>query len=211
MLSHFHKNSCNICYYLNSQTIVDGQLFEIKHLLILREQIAPFQVDFSVKEMSLDFSRVKVAGNLLNNVNKSVSSTDYQMSKFCFSILRLPIIILIFLIVLALSLLQKKKQLFSLNGNNSLLEFIVDGTPQVKEYFLDSKKEVDKQLKGTCEHFILHCTQILIGPLKTFLTKVRSENMTPTPRISQVYGLLNTICITPLILILLQNNCRWYI
>lgn len=74
--------------------------------------------------------------------------------------------------IAALSLLQKKKQMFSLNSNNALLEFIVDGTPQVKEYFLDSKKDVDKQLKATCEQFITHSTQVLIGSLKTFLFKV---------------------------------------
>ncbi|XP_021945379.1 conserved oligomeric Golgi complex subunit 3 [Folsomia candida] len=116
----------------SKKTVVDGQLFEIKHLLILREQIAPFQADFAVKETSLDFSRMKTA---------------------------------------ALSLLQKKKQVLLMNSNNSLLEFIVDGTPQVKEYFLDSKKEVDKQLKFTCEQFISHCTLILIGPVKNFITK----------------------------------------
>jgi len=74
-------------------------------------------------------------------------------------------------------MLQKKKQLFSLGSNNSLLEFIVEGTPQVKEYFLDSKKEVDKQLKLTCEHFISHCTLILIGPLKNFITKVNRKSL----------------------------------
>lgn len=117
-----------------NKTMIDGQLFLIKHLLILREQIAPFQVDFTVKEMSLDFSKVKTA---------------------------------------AFSLIQKRKQLFALNVNNALLEFLLEGTPQVKEQLLDSRKEVDKELKHSCEEFIKHCTNILIGPITAYIEKVK--------------------------------------
>ncbi|XP_037298630.1 conserved oligomeric Golgi complex subunit 3 [Manduca sexta] len=116
-------------------TNIDGELFQIKHLLILREQIAPFQVDFVVKETSLDFSNMKNA---------------------------------------AYGLIQKPRQIFSLNSNNALLEFLLEGTPMVREHLLDSRKEVDRQLKSCCESFIKNATEILVGPMISFIEKVQA-------------------------------------
>ncbi|CAH0724595.1 unnamed protein product, partial [Brenthis ino] len=118
-----------------TKTNIDGELFQIKHLLILREQIAPFQVDFIVKETTLDFSNVKNA---------------------------------------AYGLIQKPRQIFSLNSSNSLLEFLLEGTPMVREHLLDSRKEVDRQLKSCCEVFIKYSTEILVGPLIEFIEKAQA-------------------------------------
>lgn len=110
-----------------------GRLFEIKHLLILREQIAPFQIDFAIRETSLDFTRIRDA---------------------------------------ALSLMNNTNRLFSLGSNNALLEFLFEGTPQVKESLIDSKKAVDKQLKHVCERYIDETSAYLIGiELKNFLDR----------------------------------------
>ena len=50
---------------------------------------------------------------------------------------------------------------------------VIQGTPQVTETFIDSKKEVDNQLKQTCEEFISHITEQFIGPTRDFLNKVK--------------------------------------
>lgn len=116
------------------RTPIDGELFEIKHLLIIREQIAPFRVDFTIRETSLDFSKTKTA---------------------------------------AFSLLQKRKQLFAMDSNNALLEFLFDSTPRVKEHVHDSRKDVDRHLKLICENFIKDATNLLIGPVINFIERAQ--------------------------------------
>lgn len=115
---------------------LDAELFQIKHLLILREQIAPFQVDFTIKEYSLDFSKVKTA---------------------------------------AFGLLEKSSRLFTLS-NNALLQFLLEGAPQMKEQLIDSRKHVDAKLKSTCQRMIQHVTYLLVYPIIRLLEKDKSRD-----------------------------------
>ncbi|KAG2457027.1 conserved oligomeric Golgi complex subunit 3 isoform X2 [Polypterus senegalus] len=120
---------------IKNKTQIDGQLFLIKHLLILREQIAPFHADFAIKEISLDLKKTRDAAFKILNPR--------AVPKF-----------------------------FRLNSHNAILEFLLEGTPEIKEHYLDSKKEVDRHLKSSCEQFIQQQTKIFVGSLDEFLTKV---------------------------------------
>lgn len=48
---------------------------------------------------------------------------------------------------------------------------MLEGRPEVKEYFVDSKKHVDRQLKLACEDFISSRTAAMVGQLQDFLTR----------------------------------------
>lgn len=54
-------------------------------------------------------------------------------------------------------------------GNCCLL---FKGTPEIREHYLDSKKDVDRHLKSACEQFIQQQTKLFTEPLEEFLTKV---------------------------------------
>ncbi|XP_063808892.1 conserved oligomeric Golgi complex subunit 3 isoform X2 [Pseudophryne corroboree] len=118
-----------------NKTQVDGQLFLIKHLLILREQIAPFHTEFTIKEISLDLKKTRDA---------------------------------------AFKILHPKTvpRFFRLNSNNAILEFLLEGRPEIKEHYLDSKKDVDRHLKTSCEQFIQQQSKIFVDPLEDFMAKV---------------------------------------
>ncbi|XP_064167364.1 conserved oligomeric Golgi complex subunit 3 [Anguilla rostrata] len=118
-----------------NKTQIDGQLFLIKHLLIMREQIAPFHTDFSIKEISLDLKKTRDAAFKIFNPKKVPS-------------------------------------FFRFNSHNAILEFLLEGTPEIKEHYIDSKKDVDRHLKSSCEQFIQQQSRLFVGNLEEFLTKV---------------------------------------
>ncbi|XP_073710841.1 conserved oligomeric Golgi complex subunit 3 isoform X2 [Misgurnus anguillicaudatus] len=120
-----------------NKTHIDGQLFLIKHLLIMREQIAPFHADFAIKEISLDLKKTRDAAFKIFNP-------------------------------------RTVPNFFRLNSHNAILEFLLEGTPEIKEHYIDSKKDVDRHLKSGCEQFIQQQTHMFVGNLEEFLTKVEA-------------------------------------
>lgn len=111
-------------------TPMDGQLFLIKHLLILREQIAPFDIEFSVTHKELDFS------HLLEHLRR---------------------------------ILRGQASLFDWSRSTSLARTL---SPRVLESQTDAKKELEKNLKATCEEFIMSVTKLVVDPMLSFVTKV---------------------------------------
>ncbi|XP_052004439.1 conserved oligomeric Golgi complex subunit 3-like isoform X1 [Xyrauchen texanus] len=118
-----------------NKTPIDAQLFLIKHLLIMREQIAPFHADFAIKEIFLDLKKTRDAA--------------FKMFH--------PMVV---------------PKFFRLNSHNAILEFLLEGTPEIKEHYIDSKKDVDRHLKSSCEQFIQQQTNMFVSNLEEFLTKV---------------------------------------
>jgi hypothetical protein len=68
--------SCFVCI----KSKIDGQLFLIKYLVILKEQILPFGVSLATKEKILDFSHIKGQSCLFKTKNKTVDKnvTNYE-------------------------------------------------------------------------------------------------------------------------------------
>ena len=102
--------------------------------MILREQISPFNNEFSVVELQLDFTKIRDA---------------------------------------AFSLMNKKDKFFRFNRDNAFLDFLLNGTLEAKENIIDSKREVDNQLKKSCEVFIENVSEDLFGSVRNLVKKIQ--------------------------------------
>ena len=116
------------------RTWSDGELFLIKHLLILREQIVPFNNEFSSVEVQLDFSKIKDA---------------------------------------AFGLMNNKSKLFQMNYDNAFVDFLLTGTLQAQENLIDSKSEIDTNLKRSFENYIDSNSEELFGSIKQLVIKLQ--------------------------------------
>ena len=155
----------NACTQITARKgLRNGQLFLIKHLLILREQITPFQVQLSVLEHSLDFSKLKNAALSLIPLSLSGKLGNNQLTDLTLNI--------------AGSASAQGNSSVGMSSVKSLLE---GTTPQVKEHCRDSRREVDKQLKCACETFISASIAETVGPMKEVLDKIKIETSKQTP------------------------------
>lgn len=60
---------------------------------------------------------------------------------------------------------------------NALIGLAQRGMPRVVEVSLDSRREIDFQIKRVCEEFINNCVDSCVEPLTAFLIKVNSNQI----------------------------------
>lgn len=70
----------------------------------------------------------------------------------------------------SLSSFQQQKSLMF--NPNALIGLAQRGMPRVVEVSLDSRREIDFQIKSVCEEFINNCVNSCVEPLTAFLIKV---------------------------------------
>ncbi|KAG0244713.1 Golgi transport complex subunit 3 [Mortierella sp. GBA43] len=110
---------------------VDGQLFMIKHLLILKEQIAQFEGNFVHSTKEVDFTRM----------------TDAITTLF-----------------------RDRSNLFNLGSWLGAVSQTI--TPTLVDNYMDSRQEIDRDLKLVCETFILDMGKSAVHSLTEFMNKV---------------------------------------
>jgi replication initiation and membrane attachment protein DnaB len=60
----------------------------------------------------------------------------------------------------------------SIFNPNALFDFAQSGIPRVVEISVDSRREIDNELKRICEDFIMESSQSATEPISNFITQV---------------------------------------
>eukprot|EP00210_Caulerpa_lentillifera_P003273 g3124.t1 len=137
-IAHEAVLACSVCItkavvsISRASSELDGQLFAIRHLLLLREKLVPFRIDFSMTEKDLDFTHMR------DHMRRVLSGEV--------SVFQLP--------------------------TNNVVQLVTWTAPRITDSQVDSKKQLEKQLKLSSEALITMVTKSIVEPILAFLTKV---------------------------------------
>jgi len=132
----------------------------VKHLFILREQLAPFETNFFHTEKEINF--VQIRGCFDTRSARFQMKTTSKQTALPFNSIEETE-----------ALIKTGGRIWSLSKENPLLNLLQQGIPQAMVVTTrDSKNEVEKILKSHCDSLIASFSQPAHHPLSSFLVKV---------------------------------------
>ena len=154
---------------------INGDLFLIRHLLILREQLIPFNIKLQKKNLNLDFQPSKKAlnyfvmknmkniinfnrnnNNIDNNGNNNNNSNDNNNNSDDGS-------------TFSSNVGRNSNSYFY---NNSFFLLAREGLPAIVENEIFIKKDLDLDLKNACQALKDSVLKNIFGGMDSFLTKI---------------------------------------
>ncbi|CAD7925864.1 unnamed protein product [Amoebophrya sp. A120] len=141
-------------YSTKIKSNMDGQLFLIKHLLVLREQVVSFECDLVCKEKFFDFAAI------YGNVKDAFAEIRTPSSKDTISS------------SLASTVSRAANDRGVLRVSGKLFRIL---TPKLTETRIDSKKDMETELRNACEVLIQEQIQSIALPLVEFNARVTEE------------------------------------
>lgn len=67
--------------------------------------------------------------------------------------------------------------LFTLSSSNAVVQMLGKSGPRVVSASIDSKRDLEQQLKSHCEHYIMALTKSAVEPMLGFITKVTAVRL----------------------------------
>mmetsp|Transcript_3843 Transcript_3843/g.9758 ORF Transcript_3843/g.9758 Transcript_3843/m.9758 type:complete len:775 (+) Transcript_3843:95-2419(+) len=79
-------------------------------------------------------------------------------------------------------ILRGESSLFAVGASNAVFQLMNTVRPRVHKMHVDSKKDLEKRLKASCESYIMAVTKLAVDPMLSFITKVTATKVANTKK-----------------------------